>query len=1065
LAQAAGPALSKLLDGKPLDEVAQYLYIEHGKNWVRETIVERFQELHRAIKPPVSEAHNTMTQMAWRSMFTTNFDRLVEVSYDSNPGVVRSVLPIYKVDPRIRYHDAHVVRLVKLNGSFDEAARSCDHQLVLTFNEQTSAREANADFYTLLRDEAVNGPIIFVGFSLTYPGARGPGTSPEFAELKGLLRDMGSTGRWHYCAVPADSELAGDRVARATLEEANIRIVPLGFADLMRALAEALEEKPLPLGSRPPVCVPVGDSSLEISAEEADADRRQFELLCNETLGCQEPTVEESLNGCANWGSFRDGHLVHRDSLQLLQQELQKCLREAPSLLTLAAPLGWGKTFLLRDLAMRRLLDSQPTIWLNPLSTIEIASAEGQEPVTLGSWDTSRLDSIVSQIHALAADDDLGAIPVLIADDCSERASELMALFRYLEQNHRRFVLIASLAETEFEVLSSEFPFLSKSCVVNPAANTDAASEVRALVKLCAENRVGAVDKDTNQELLVERILSSGAGELLVLALQVIFDGEHRPFEELVHALWETLDGDVARMLALRTALLHQHGALFAPRLFTLLRSFEKRTMSEVLHVYRSHLQERLLFERTVQEEPCAALLHPLVSQKLISVTELPSHELDRQLLAVIGAMGGNDVDVELLRRYLKRLNDHAIGLSDDKSARELFELSADITNADWVVLQQYTKYLLRREEPELAHAWARRALDKNPTHPSLHHTLGNVLRKWGMAKAESGDDAGAQRLFRDARDAFGNSRAGREADEYGYVTHLDMLIALLDREGDEDRRAELIAEGIQLYREGLSAVPEAKYNVLLEGRFRKHFDASDTVVRTVVDRIQSLIDKGTCSLPGALFLSDYFAGYEAFGEAEAVLMGFLGQKRAGVSLAAWTKLAEIRAREGHYKKAALAIDSAKGQLASAGNWEAVWGMWYWNMLVAVARMDYREARAAIGELRSGRFFVRQSYPRGYFWLEKAKTISRSKRQFEEHAKIFRGQVSNLRAGGATGQIRVTNHVGENLDVSFVRRYYGRAMRVGSSVRFAMEILPAGLRAAHVTAKPFEHTKDDLYVH
>ena len=92
-----------------------------------------------------------------------------------------------------------------MNGSVDEAARNSSHELVLTFADQQISRSSNEKFYDLLREEAINGPIIFVGFSFTHPGASSKGTSPEFSLLMELLRDMGPAARWHYCVTPYDS--------------------------------------------------------------------------------------------------------------------------------------------------------------------------------------------------------------------------------------------------------------------------------------------------------------------------------------------------------------------------------------------------------------------------------------------------------------------------------------------------------------------------------------------------------------------------------------------------------------------------------------------------------------------------------------------------------------------------------------------------------------------------------------------------------------------------------------------------------------------------------------------
>ena len=107
LAKKAGGNNATLLDGKKLDLVADYLYAEpgFGKQWVREKIIKLFEQKHKSVDRPPSPAHGIMTRIRWRTLFTTNFDRLVEISYDASSESVQRVLPIYTPDSQIIRHE------------------------------------------------------------------------------------------------------------------------------------------------------------------------------------------------------------------------------------------------------------------------------------------------------------------------------------------------------------------------------------------------------------------------------------------------------------------------------------------------------------------------------------------------------------------------------------------------------------------------------------------------------------------------------------------------------------------------------------------------------------------------------------------------------------------------------------------------------------------------------------------------------------------------------------------------------------------------------------------------
>jgi hypothetical protein len=116
LIKRAGNPQSSILNGQTLDAVADYLYMEpgYGKQWIRQELIKFFEEKHKTIKRPPSQGHEIITKMRWRTIFTTNYDRVVEISYDSNSGNVQRILPIYTPDSQILMHEEDVVRLIKL---------------------------------------------------------------------------------------------------------------------------------------------------------------------------------------------------------------------------------------------------------------------------------------------------------------------------------------------------------------------------------------------------------------------------------------------------------------------------------------------------------------------------------------------------------------------------------------------------------------------------------------------------------------------------------------------------------------------------------------------------------------------------------------------------------------------------------------------------------------------------------------------------------------------------------------------------------------------------------------
>jgi len=783
LATKAGSSYSAILAAQPLDIVAQHLYSQpgYGKQWVRQQIIDLFESKHREANRPPSHAHEVMVKFRWRTTFTTNYDRLVEIAYDSSSLCVQRLLPIYVPDPQISRHETDVVRFIKLNGSVDEAARNSTHELVLTFAEQQDAYSRNKAFYNLLRDEAISGPIIFVGYRFIHPGSLIPGSSPEFQQLRDLLREMGPSARWHYCVSPFDHSSPTARMTSDMLRDNRVAVINATFGEFLDALTEHLKTPIIPLAKRPPIVVPVGKANIKIEADDYERDKRHFEILGTHLDELTPPSIAESLNGRETWASFLQGHFIERLCKNDLRTALTHSFRNAPEIFFLGAPPGWGKTFLLHDLAIDFYRARRPVIWLKPHSILEVDGGV-EKPITLGKWDSLRLDHIISMIADAAVKQNEEVATVIIADNCPERAREVLALFRDLTSNNRSFVLIFSVRDNEFDSLVNAYPLLKKARQFRPVEHYDSKEEVRALIDFCTRHRIATIENPAQREIVAQRIISEEANTALILALQVIFDKNHRPFSEIVKDFWQSLQDENAQTLVLRVASLHRFGSAFSPRLYSLLKTFSPHNQGKVMEIYQECLDKGILFERTDQEEPCIHTLHSLVAERIVKVSGNTDAAIDDELVEVVKCMTGNTRDLEIIRNMLKLVTDYEINLSSEEKTRNLLLAAEDSTNSDWVVCQQIAKYYVQRGEYEKAFAYVEHALEKNPDHAPLHHTKGNVLRHWGKQLLDNGEIKQANNKFEEARQCFAVSRIRREADEYGYVTHLVMILYLLDK-------------------------------------------------------------------------------------------------------------------------------------------------------------------------------------------------------------------------------------------------------------------------------------------
>lgn len=1082
LSEKAGEPLYEKLRNQPLDIVAQHLYGKsgYGEQWVREKIIKLFEEKHQKVPRPVSQAHKLMTEIELRTIFTTNYDRLVEISYDSNQDSVQHLLPIYKPDNQIERHEEEYVRLIKLNGSVDEASRNSNHKLVLTFSDQQDAIKENEPFYRLLKEEAINGPLIFVGFRFTHPGASNMGSSPEFQVLRDLLREMGPSAGWHYCVIDYDPSSEDAQFAVEFLEANNIKVINSTFGDFIEALHETLKHK-VPLTKREPINIPVGKKFFNIDAGEYSKDVRQFKILSANDENQEPPTIKDSLNGNENWGSFFRGHFINRlckdDFLDILRKNFES---ENPDILLFGARAGWGKTFFLKSIAVELYHSGRPVFWLNPYGSIEVESG-GHEPIVIGRWDIDRIDKVIGQIYEFA---ELNSInkkdisPVIIADNCPERAEEVLSLYMSLSRRKRKIMIIFSVRKTQFEALPEKNLLFNETIHFIPE-RYDTRQEVRNLIDFCAENGIIEAVDTSLKEIIAQRIFEEKIDIALILALQVIFDKQHRPFSEIMKDLWESLAKNTAKEIVLRVSSLHRFGNIFSLRLYSLLKTFPAVLQSQVLEIYNQCLDEDVLHEEMVEGEPCVHTLHPLVAEKFIDISGESPVEIDNLLIALIENMEGNQRDLEVIRRLFKGINDYIINLSSEDKIQELFKVALETTKNDWVICHQFSNFLLKRDDYETALSWVEAGIETNQNYAPLYHTKGHILSKWGMdiyresVELLSNDDVKESKeklyesrgKFQKAREFFAISRVGNYPEEYGYVTHLDMLIYLIEKEKDENIKNNLIAEGIQLYQDGIKKVPDYKFRFLLEARFRDYFDLDRKSTKTLCEKIEKSLLEGKSSSYAAVFLAQllYETDRKDYDNAIEVLHKQREITDKGILL--WVKEAEIHAKESKFKDAYRCIDSAKRREDDAENVEAIWALLYWDLIISFIIDDFKEAIWASKRLyQEG--FSKYGFPRGYIWTREAREIDKKERNFKKHAKIWKGRVSTKRiSGGQFGIIELSNVIGERFGIIFNPRYFSRKdYRTGDFIEFVVTILPNRIRADDINSKPFINTTDDIYI-
>lgn len=110
----------------------------------------------------LTQSHHQLTRLPVDTIFTTNYDELIELAFRSNGGNVRvSSTP---AEFNARRQERNFVHLVKLNGSIDRPETT-----ILCRMDFANARRERTEMLTHLSQELKSCTFLFVGFSLSDP--------------------------------------------------------------------------------------------------------------------------------------------------------------------------------------------------------------------------------------------------------------------------------------------------------------------------------------------------------------------------------------------------------------------------------------------------------------------------------------------------------------------------------------------------------------------------------------------------------------------------------------------------------------------------------------------------------------------------------------------------------------------------------------------------------------------------------------------------------------------------------------------------------------------------------
>lgn len=183
--------------GETLHYVSDLAISAHSLSTVQGFIGDYFTDLILA------DFHKKIPSFLWKCIFTTNYDRLVEIAYENNPDRMQKLNKIYSnedvLEESARTND--IVPLLKLHGCIT-VTTSEEFPLILTVDQYNESLKGNRKgLFNYLYEIAGSNPIIFIGHSL------------QDANIRAVLMDVHKQaphGQRHYLLKPGVADIERD---------------------------------------------------------------------------------------------------------------------------------------------------------------------------------------------------------------------------------------------------------------------------------------------------------------------------------------------------------------------------------------------------------------------------------------------------------------------------------------------------------------------------------------------------------------------------------------------------------------------------------------------------------------------------------------------------------------------------------------------------------------------------------------------------------------------------------------------------------------------------------------
>lgn len=728
----------------------------------RKTLNEWLDRRLGNLKP--SSAIEAIPLLHWKSIYTMNYDTLVEQAYQGCPPRAQKLRPFYSNKDPLARLEADEVPLYKLHGCLTRA-NTDDGHLTLTREDYDHVAKTRLRLLNRLIDDTSDYTMLYVGFRRSDSDFVQIMITVETAAgaLLGLRRG--------YALQPGFNDFEAQR-----WEQKRVTLINLTATEFFEELLRLLPEDKRFVGSAPDGATahPALVSKPKLSADVLTAVAKNAEII-DDRVRLTEPDAESFFLGAPpTWQTVLEGADARRDVTdEILSEVLLDPALDTRTVqcVLIHAEAGAGKTTLLRRLAIDLAFQwDRLVISRKPYGDLEFLDVE-----RLASQADERV--------------------YVCIDNATAIARELSEFVRSALTAKARITVIAAARTNEWREIASAFPlpaFAEFELGVLSLSEIDGV-----LNRLEAHGALGRLT-GMSHEAQVQAFHSRAQKQLLV-ALREATEGDD--FDKIVVDEYDRIPTPDGQRAYLLVAALHRFGMLTRAAL-----------LHRALDIPLTELGDRVfgpttkvIIPRTVQDDPeyYYSARHTLIAG-IVFDRKIPNErrrlEFYKQLIGHLDL--GYNSDRAIYQQLTRGTNRELLRDFDDPSnRRQVMEELLALDPGDAWAWQHASMMELDLGDLSAAARYLRKAIDLRPGDPIIRDTEGRLALR--VAKSVS-DPVTADTRFGQAEDIFRRNINRRPQEPYGYRSLAETYYEWSKIHGEGTRRNEYVRLAYQTLLEGL---------------------------------------------------------------------------------------------------------------------------------------------------------------------------------------------------------------------------------------------------------------------